>query len=253
MIQTLLNNLVFQKLSMVGKFKENDPQYATTRFLTVDNAKRKVAYKVAQPETNDGTVVIYYHGNNTTIYDIGDTMALIANVLKSTVFYYDYPGYGLSDGQCTEKRVKADALEVFEFVKHNYTLKNSPERIILFGRSLGSGPATYAASVHTGIRALILLSPLTSVLHTKLPPTVLDYYDMFKNENYMPYISAPVLLFHGLNDRVVPYSHSKKLFSLSKNPFSEVYLIKNGDHNNLVHEAFFTKVLPIVLHFLLKR
>lgn len=160
---------------------------------------------------------------------------------------------GLSDGQCTEKRVKADALEVFQFVKQTYTVRNSAERIILFGRSLGSGPATYTASVHTGIRALILLSPLTSVLHTKLPPTVLDYYDMFKNEDYMPYISAPVLLFHGLNDQVVPHSHSEKLFALSKNPFSEVYLVKNGDHNNIFHEAFFAKVLPIVLQFLVKR
>ena len=253
MIQSVLNALVFQKMSLIGKMNENSNAYQSTKFLEVDARKRKLAYRVAIPEKTDGTVIIYFHGNAMTIYDLDETMQLMANVLQSTVVYYDYPGYGLSPGTCTENRVKSDALEVYQFVKQAYTWSNNDNKIVLFGRSLGSGPATYVASIHTDVRALILLSPFTSIIHTQLDTHFFDQYDMFRNDRYMPYIKAPVLMFHGLNDQVIPPEHSEELFALSKNVYSEVYMVKHVGHSDVFTDAFWDKILPIILQFLVKR
>lgn len=248
MIRLVLNSLVFQKLPV----HQPSDEFHDTKFLNIATGRRRIAYRVARPEIDDGTVMIYFHGNAETIYDLGKQMQVLAEVLQNTIVYYDYPGYGMSDGTCTEERIKSDALEVFEYVRNNIAKQRDESRIVLFGRSLGSGPAIYTASVYKNIRALVLISPLSSVIHTKLSTNMFNRFDMFKNEDYMPYIKAPVLFFHGLADDVVPSQHSEKLYALSTNPHSQLHLFEKVGHNNILKASKWQSIVSTTFAFLLK-
>ena len=77
--------------------------------------------------------------------------------------------------------------------------KLKPKDVIVLGRSLGSGPATYLASEHQ-LGALILMSPYTSircVAATKV--SILSYLlpDQFNNLARIDKVSCPVFIVHG--------------------------------------------------------
>ena len=76
------------------------------------------------------------------------------------ILIVEYPGYSIYKEEKNADTVLEDSLEVFDFMTQ--TLKIEPENIIIFGRSIGSAPATYLSSQRKP-GALILMSPFTSV------------------------------------------------------------------------------------------
>ena len=72
----------------------------------------------------------------------------------------EYPGYGIYTGETSETRILSDAETVFDYLVNSLGFEN--ENILIMGRSLGSGPATYLArSKNAG--CLILISAFTSI------------------------------------------------------------------------------------------
>ena len=81
--------------------------------------------------------------------------------MKMHVLAVEYPGYGLyKTSKPDEEKMKIDAEAVYEFLTKHIGIKES--NIILFGRSMGSGPATYLASQKKPA-ALLLMSAYTSI------------------------------------------------------------------------------------------
>ena len=77
------------------------------------------------------------------------------------VLAVEYPGYGLyKNADADEGMIKEDALIIYDYLTQCVGIKESD--IILFGRSMGSGPSTYVSSVRNPY-ALILMSPYTSI------------------------------------------------------------------------------------------
>jgi dienelactone hydrolase len=74
----------------------------------------------------------------------------------------EYPGYSVyaKGTDCNEDQVSKDADSVFKYLTD--CMKINPKNIILLGRSIGSGPATYLASKHE-VLSLILISPFKSI------------------------------------------------------------------------------------------
>lgn len=73
----------------------------------------------------------------------------------------EYPGYGIyRDESPSSELIQSNAQIVFDFIRNN--LHYDSKDIIIFGRSMGSGPACYLASTNQ-IASLILLSPYTSL------------------------------------------------------------------------------------------
>ena len=57
----------------------------------------------------------------------------------------EYYGYGIYKGKSNDKRILNDAETIFDFLV--LKMKYKPENILVFGRSIGSGPATYISTV----------------------------------------------------------------------------------------------------------
>lgn len=119
--------------------------------------------------------------------------------LKINVLAVEYPNYGIyedPDG-CNSEKITEDAVYVFEYVMQETGLKECD--ILLFGRSMGSGPATFI-SAHYNPGALILMSPYTSiknVVKSKVGWLSFLVAEHFDNIKLMPKVMCPTFIVHG--------------------------------------------------------
>ena len=102
-------------------------------------------------------------------------------------------------------------------------LQIPPSSIILYGRSLGSGPSCYLASrtaeEDSPVGGLILHAPFLSVYRIVLESGCTLPGDRFPNVDFAPSIRSPVLLIHGTKDSIVPFNHSERMLQVFHEDF----------------------------------
>lgn len=134
--------------------------------------------------------------------------------LKVNIFAMEYPTYGVyADAEgCSSDKIISDCEDVFNFILRETSLKEKD--IILFGRSLGSGPSTYLASKFNP-GALILMSGYTSIraiVNSKVS-SYLSWIveERFQNLALMPQVYCPTFILHGQKDALIPFSQAQEL------------------------------------------
>jgi fermentation-respiration switch protein FrsA (DUF1100 family) len=152
--------------------------------------------------------------------------------LNVDTFLLDYRGYGKSEGSPDEAGTYADARAA-----HGWLVARgvSPERLVLFGESLGSGVATQLAT-EVKARALVLESPFTSVpdmaraVYPFLPlwPLVRTRYDTVSKVGKL---RMPLLVLHGERDEVVPFAQGRRVFEAAPGP-KRFFAIPGAGHND---------------------
>lgn len=165
---------------------------------------------------NKPLTVLYSHGN---AEDIGLSFQALRKLTKRVgvnLLAYDYSGYGMSDGSPSEKNAYADIQAAYDWLISEGGVP--AERVIFFGRSLGSGPTTHLASKSEVGAGLVLQSPLSSAIRCVLKDCgggLLDFMDIFKNRKKIGNVkNFPVLIVHGKQDQVVPFSHGEELYNI---------------------------------------
>ncbi len=158
----------------------------------------KIPCLLLKPTKGSDSLIIYFHAN-------GDEM---------NVLVVEYPGYGIYQSQeTTEENILQDADNIFDFFTDLLYVKES--RVLLMGRSIGTGPACYLASKHS-VAGLILVSSFTGIKSVvkDYMGSVLQYLvkERFNNLERISKVKAPVLLIHGEKDTLVKPSHSEKLY-----------------------------------------
>lgn len=176
-------------------------------------------------------VVLYFHGNKRNI----GWYAKYATDFTSKgyeVWMLDYPGFGKSTGVLSEQRLYEYALQFYKLARSRW----QPSHIILYGKSLGTGIAAQLASVRD-CRRLFLECPYFSMEslarhYFPLYPwgSMLHYH--FPTNTRLPDITAPITIFHGSNDGLIPYSNAERLKPLLKTG-DEFITIEGGGHNDL--------------------
>lgn len=176
-------------------------------------------------------LIVYFHGNAGNLARWGEIVSPFVE-MGFEVLISDYRGYGKSTGKRSEKTMLKDADEIYAFAK---TLETE-DRIILFGRSLGSAFASYLAGKNDP-KMLILETPfysLEEVANDLIPiyPTryLLSY--RFRNHQYLANTNLPIYIFHGNEDEIVPYSSGKRLHESLEDQASLI-TIEGGHHNDL--------------------
>jgi fermentation-respiration switch protein FrsA (DUF1100 family) len=130
-------------------------------------------------------------------------------------------------------------------------LKVPSQNIVLYGRSLGSGPSCYLATKTALLKpsdpdylpgdgpvgGLILHAPFLSVYRVVVETGCTIPGDKFPNVDIMPMIKSPTILVHGTSDQIVPFNHSERLYeALPKEYRAQPLYIDGMSHNN-VHSA----------------
>jgi alpha-beta hydrolase superfamily lysophospholipase len=214
------------------------------------NAKldEKTKYNIVQFTVTDKPcrgVVLYFHGNKTNV----NHYAFAAPYFTKhgyEVWMADYPGFGKSTGTLSEQVLYNEALTVYKMARARF----SPDSIVIYGRSLGTGIAAQLASIRD-CKRLVLETPYYSI--PSLSKTFLWMYPVDRMLNfklptheYLTNVTAPVTVFHGTGDRVVAYSNAERLKEVLKTG-DEFITINGGNHNNLMKYKEMTSKLDSIL------
>jgi len=167
------------------------------------------------------------HGN---AEDLGDDRDWLQSLRQAgfNVFAYDYQGYGTSQGRPTEKTAYDDENAAYDYLTNN--LNTPANSVIIFGRSVGSGPAVHLAARRPAA-ALILQSPFLSAFRvvTYIP---IFPFDKFPNYKEIGRVRCPLLIIHGAQDSIINIRHGQKLFALANDP-KQFFAVPGADHNDL--------------------
>jgi fermentation-respiration switch protein FrsA (DUF1100 family) len=166
------------------------------------------------------------HGN---AEDLGDDRSWLEGLRRAgfNVFAYDYQGYGTSQGKPTEKTAYDDENAAYDYLTVN--LKTPANNVIIFGRSVGSGPAVYLAARRPAA-ALILQSPFLSAFRVVTDVPIFPF-DKFPNYKEIGRVRCPLLIIHGTQDSVINIRHGRKLFDLANEP-KQFFAVSGADHND---------------------
>jgi len=187
-------------------------------------------YVPAGSYQGSGKVVIFSHGN---AGNIGDRLGTIEvfNKMGYDVMIYDYRGYGASTGVPSEKGTYWDALTVWNYVKGEKGIP--PEKIVLFGRSLGGAISAWLAEqVDPG--ALVVESSFTSAaamarkMFPYLPVNLICRFD-YNSEERLKNVTCPVVIASSVDDEMIPFKHGEKLFAAAREP--KMFVEMRGGHN----------------------
>src|ERR1051326_3632748 len=185
--------------------------------LTTASGKRISAVYLPNPAAH--FTLLVSHGN---AEDLGDDLPWLDELRAAGfgVFSYDYEGYGTSDGLPSEAGVYED-----EQAAYNYLLQKAgftPDRIVVYGRSVGTGPAVWLASRNPAA-GLVLQSPFLSALRVLTRITLLPF-DYFPSYKRIGDVRCPVLVMHGTSDEVIGFYHGRGMYELAGEPKHKLWV-----------------------------
>lgn len=185
--------------------------------------------------------VLYFHGNRNNVTWYARYGKLFTNN-GYEVFMLDYPSYGKSRGELTEKKMYDWAAIVYTIARKTY----SAQQLIIYGKSLGSGVAAQLAAKRD-CQLLMLETPyydLPAVLSQYAPiyPFHWLLHYQFPTYAYLKNVTAPILLIHGTADGVVTYKNAVRLSKILKKG-DALLSIKGGSHNDLYQFPIFQATL----------
>jgi abhydrolase domain-containing protein 17 len=152
-------------------------------------------------------------------------------------------------GPPSEEDCYADIEAAYEYLRRS--LHVPAQNIVLYGRSLGSGPSCYLATktaleshspkqkLHGDgtdgpVGGLILHAPFLSVYRVVIDPGCTLPGDKFVNIDVLPMVRSPTILIHGTSDQIVPFHHSERLFeAIPKEHQARPLYIEGMSHNNV--------------------
>jgi fermentation-respiration switch protein FrsA (DUF1100 family) len=215
-------------------------------FQSIDGMKL-FGWYVEQPAA--AAVLLWCHGNaGNMIHRLDNLQALHRYGLS--VFLFDYRGYGRSQGRPSEKGLYSDALGAYEYLLRVRRIK--PERMVIFGRSLGAAVAGALAEQRPAA-GLVLESCFPSIEavarhhYMGLPAHWLLGAE-FRLEERLPQLSLPKLFVHGDRDDIIPIELGQRAFAAAKPP-KELYVVRGAAHNNvpsLGGKAYFSKLFEFI-------
>lgn len=207
--------------------------------------------------------VILSHGNGTDLSCQDQFLKKFCKRLRLSIVCYEYIGYGHSYDEDSESSFRLQPSEngcyesvnaAFEYVSN--VLHVPAKQQIWLGHSIGSGPTVDLAArigdnddSMDAIAGVILISPFTSATDVAAP-FFSFIYNMFANRNKVHRIRSDVLLLHGTDDELIPFSHSERLVEArQRNAHNKTHLkpIRSATHHDMfAHEETWLRIEEFV-------
>ena len=171
------------------------------------------------PLNGEYPVILFCHGNAGNISHRLDNVRLLLE-RKLQVFIFDYRGYGESSGSLSENGVYRDGQAAYDYLVHKEHV--TPEKIVLFGRSLGAAVAIDVA-LNREVRSIIIESAFLSVKDMAKTMFLFNLFSFiipphYNNLEKIEHIDVPKLIIHGEEDEIIPFYMGRKLYDASREP-----------------------------------
>jgi fermentation-respiration switch protein FrsA (DUF1100 family) len=192
------------------------------------------------PHDRPQGALLYCHGNAGNLSHRGEMVLAWGHHMKLSVFIFDYPGYGKSEGKPNEAACYAAADAAYDWLVEQAGIPG--DRIIIYGGSLGGAVAVDLAA-RRPCRALVLTATFTSVpdlaqkIYPWLPARWLVRH-RFDNLSKINRCTRPVFIAHGDRDSLIPISQGERLFAAANEP-KRFFVLKDHDHYEGPDRAFF--------------
>ena len=200
-------------------------------WLPVDEAVTVFGWFIDAGPTNP--VLLWCHGNAGNVSHRLENMRQLFQ-RGISLFIFDYRGYGRSTGEPSEAGLYQDALASYDYLIHQRRI--APERLIIFGRSLGSGVAGEVA-VQRPSAGMIVESSFPSIQSMSdhhyfgLPTRWFMDVD-FNLAKKVRALHVPLLVIHGDQDSIVPMALGRQVFEAAHEP-KRWYTVAGADHNDV--------------------
>ena len=192
----------------------------------------QLAGVLVMPPASRPPAVIYFGGNaeEVTAY-AGEAQQTYG---ERAVLLVNYRGYGASAGDPSEKRLVADGVELFDWLRARPDIDG--ERIAIHGRSLGTGVSVQVAAARAP-RCIVLTSPFSSArdvareMYPWLPVAFLLRHP-FDSLAVAPRLTMPVLILMGSADTLIAPRHSQALARAWGSP-AQTVMLEGFGHNDV--------------------
>jgi len=232
-----------EKLPKDFQFNYENQKFEEYNITTRDNAViNGIWFRANEPKG----VVLYLKGNSKSIKGWGK-FAVDFTRNGYDVIMVDYRGFGKSTGRRSQKAIKRDLQLVYNKVKE----QTSEDRIILYGRSLGSGFAAKLASMNHP-KMLVLDAPYYSLTKVTaryapfMPLSLLLKYPL-PTYKWLKYVQCPIHIIHGTHDKLIPFKTSLKLSKVNPK-LTKLHTVIGGGHKNLNNFESYHQMLDDILN-----
>ena len=209
-----------EELIFIPKFISNSqsPTYIPCLFLPEQKYHSK-------------NIIIMFHGNAEDIFGARCMGETLVQKLHMNVLIVEYPGYSIFFSEPSADEIIDNTTIVYDFIKNKFNLND--KNIYIFGRSIGTSPAIYLASVRKP-NALITISAFTSI--KAVAENLVGLLKIFVKErmtsvDYIKKVTCPIIFIHGQKDPLIPFKETILLKDNCDCPF-EVILPLDMTHND---------------------
>lgn len=216
------------EMMFIKKNRDSSPQLVSVSVSWLLSGVERIPAVFLENKAALFTILVA-HSNAEDIGTACRYAAELGDELEVNVFCFDYTGYGLATGRPSEKACYDDILAAYKHLVDERGI--SPETIIVYGRSLGSGPAVELSS-KVPVGGLVLISPFMSLLRIVKNVKYSTKFDMFRSVDKIAQVKCPILYVHGEQDTLVPVEHSYQLHKMSRTAVEPLY-ISDADHYNV--------------------
>lgn len=172
------------------------------------------------PPDPEAPVIVYFHGNTGNLTTAAETIRHLLT-LDAGILALDYRGYGLSEGAPSEEGLARDARAAWSWLIEEKSIP--PQRIVLYGRSLGAAVAIrLAAETATNARAVIMESGFSDIV-----TLAEQFYPLFPRQcarfsfpsiDYVGKRQMPLLVAHSNGETYIPVEHARTLLAAAQAP-----------------------------------
>ena len=191
--------------------------------------------------------IVVFHGNAGNIEGRGYKFKFLVDQGYS-VLLVSYRGYGDNPGQPTERNLISDSTLALEWLFKQEGI--SPEEVILFGESLGSGVAVALAAQYP-VKGVIFDGAYSSIADVGqsayfLIPVRWLLKDTWDSQSRIQKVRSPILFIHSKKDSIVPFRFAQKLFQAANEPKKSLWLEHSGHNDNLETESVKKSIIDFI-------
>lgn len=196
---------------------------------------------------NRDTVILYCHGNSGNNDNYWPRTKLLWYAMQKHgihggVLLFDYQGFGASEGEAHEQSLYEDTYAMYQWLLEGGA---DPDKMILYGYSLGSAPATRLCYEHKDgfnmeAAKLVLESPFASAEVFVQDATLLAIPGSFmvnleiNNAEEIKEVTQPFLWIHGIDDHYIPMkTHGQVVYDNYRGEKKESLLVPGGHHSDV--------------------
>ena len=236
-----------------GSYLFPQPRFIDDPFnVEVDGAELACHRKVVDP---NGYTVVHFHGNGEAVSDYVPDLADVFASLGVNSMFVEYRAYGDSTGKAQLVAMLGDGAAAI--AKAGIV----PEKVIAFGRSIGSLYSIELAQRYPKIAGLIIESGIADVgerflTYADLSAVGIDEADVlaevkthFDHERKLSDYHGPLLILHTERDGLIDISHAERNLEWAAGSQKRLLRFAMGDHNSIMawnQDEYFKAVAAFV-------